>query len=275
MNEILIAVIVVAVIGMVCGIVLALASHFMDVPVDERFTKARACLPGANCGACGYTGCDGYAKALADGETDRTNLCVPGGDVAAKGISDALGLAFADVEEKVAFVHCNGNCDASKDRAHYDGIGDCKSASLIYGGPEACVYGCLGFGDCALACPEQAICVDGDIARIDINKCIGCGICVKTCPKQIISLVNVTVRTAVQCSSKEKGANTRKACANGCIGCKKCELNCPAGAVKVVDNLAVIDYSICTGCGKCAEVCPVGCMKFTNFTTGHSAQQAL
>ncbi len=275
MEGIIIAVIVVAAVGLVCGIVLALASHFMDVPVDERFTKARACLPGANCGACGYTGCDGYAKALADGETDKTNLCVPGGDVAAKGISEALGLAFADVEEKVAFVHCNGNCDPSKDRAHYDGIGDCKSASLIYGGPEACVYGCLGFGDCAKACPEKAICMDRGIASIDINKCIGCGICVRTCPKQIISLLSVPVKTVVQCSSREKGANTRKACSNGCIGCKKCELNCPSHAVKVIDNLAVIDYSICNNCGKCAEVCPVGCMQLTNFSTGCSAQHAL
>ncbi|MCR5823952.1 MAG: RnfABCDGE type electron transport complex subunit B [Lachnospiraceae bacterium] len=275
MDGIVIAVIVVSVVGLVCGVVLALASHFMDVPVDERFSKARECLPGANCGACGFTGCDGYAKALADGETTSSNLCVPGGDVVAKNLSKALGLTFEDVEEKVAYVHCNGNCDRSKDRAHYDGIGDCRSANLIYGGPEGCIYGCLGFGDCAQACPEQAICMDDGIARIDVRKCIGCGICVRTCPKHIISLLNVTSKTVVQCSSKEKGALTRKACINGCIGCKKCELNCPEKAIKVVDNLATIDYSLCNGCGKCIELCPIGCLKPGHLEMSHGAQQAL
>ncbi len=274
-KAVLIAVLVVAVIGLVCAIVLALASHFMEVKVDERFTIARECLPGANCGACGYTGCDGYAQALASGEMELTNLCVPGGDKAAKALSEALGLAFSDVEEKVAYVHCNGNCDDSKNKANYDGIKNCHSAALIYGGPEACVYGCLGFGDCAAVCPEKAICMDAGIAKIDIRKCAGCGLCAKTCPKHIISIIPVKAKTLVQCSSQAKGADTRKECMVGCIGCKKCELNCPSGAVKVVNNLAQIDYKLCSDCGKCAEVCPVGCMKIADFSTSLGASRAL
>lgn len=274
-QAVLTAVAVVAAVGLICGIILALASHFMEVKVDERFTKARACLPGANCGACGYTGCDGYANALVTGDTEKTNLCVPGGDVTAKALSDTLGLEFEDVEEQVAFVHCNGNCDDSKNKADYDGIANCRSASLIYGGPDACVYGCLGFGDCAAACPEKAICVDSGVAKIDFNKCIGCGICVRTCPKHIISLVKVTSKTVVQCSSNAKGADTRKECMVGCIGCKKCELNCPSEAIKVNNNLASIDYGKCTNCGKCAELCPVHCIKSVDFSNTPGAERAL
>ena len=62
--EILIPILAVTVIGLICAVGLAVASSVMAVKEDTRFTEIRACLPGANCGACGYTGCDGYAKAL-------------------------------------------------------------------------------------------------------------------------------------------------------------------------------------------------------------------
>ena len=64
MNQILIPVIIVAAIGLIAGLGLAIASIVFAVPVDEKAEKVRECLPGANCGACGYTGCDGYAAAL-------------------------------------------------------------------------------------------------------------------------------------------------------------------------------------------------------------------
>lgn len=275
MGSILYAILIIGLIGLICSIVLALASHFMSVEVDETFTKVREALPGANCGACGFTGCDGYAKALADGTVKETNLCVPGADTAAKAVAEVLGVEFTDVEEKVAYVHCNGTCDVAKDKAVYDGYGNCHSAALIYGGPNACVYGCLGYGDCLEVCPEHAICIEDGIARIDIRKCIGCGLCARQCPKHVISLVPVTALTVVQCSNQEKGALTRKECTNGCIGCMKCEKTCEAGAIKVVNNCATIDYSKCTGCGKCAEVCVVKALKLSDFSKSYGARHAL
>lgn len=264
-KDILIAVAVVVSIGIICGIVLALASHFMAVKKDEKAEKLRAVLPGVNCGACGYTGCDGYAAALAKGEA-KPNLCVPGADKVSAEISNILGISFEDVEEMTAFVHCNGNNSDSLKKSEYEGIKSCKAAALVYGGPRACVYSCLGFGDCAAVCPSNAICVKDGVARVDPRRCIGCGLCVKTCPKKIISLIPVTAKTAVICSNKEKGVFVRKECQNGCIACKKCEMNCPDGAIKVIDNLAVIDYKKCTRCGICADVCPVKCIKKTDFS---------
>ena len=76
--EILTALLVVAVVGLIAGIMLALASHFFAVPENETAKQVRECLPGANCGACGYAGCDAYAEAVANGKAEA-NLCIPGG----------------------------------------------------------------------------------------------------------------------------------------------------------------------------------------------------
>lgn len=267
-ESILIAVLVVAGIGLVCGILLAVASHFMSVKENEKKSAVRNCLPGANCGACGYAGCDGYAEALAEGKA-ATNLCVPGADAVSKKISEVLGVEFQDVVEQVAFVHCNGSCGKTEKKQEYEGIKSCSAAKLIYGGPGSCTFGCIGYGDCMAVCPNGAICLDDGIARIDTRKCVGCGLCVKACPQHIITLFPDVQKTVVMCSNKEKGAVARKKCTSACIGCKKCELNCPSKAVKVVNNLAVIDYDLCTDCGLCAENCPVKCIKIADFSGEH------
>ena len=87
MEQIIIAVVIVAAIGLIAGLGLAIASIVFAVPVDEKQVKIRECLPGANCGACGFTGCDGYAEALSKGETIECNLCTPGGADAAKAVA--------------------------------------------------------------------------------------------------------------------------------------------------------------------------------------------
>lgn len=259
MYEILIALLIVAAIGLIAAVLLTLASHFLRVEEDQRAVEIRACLPGVNCGACGYAGCDDYAKALAEGGV-KTNLCIPGADAVAAEIAAILGVAAEDVKEQVAVVHCNGTCEATSKKAIYDGVPTCSAASMIYGGPDACNYGCLGCGDCAKACPVNAICMKDGIARIDRRTCIGCGMCVKTCPKGIITLIPQVATVANLCSNRDKGAVARKVCTNACIACKKCEKNCPSGAITVVDNLAVIDYEKCTDCGACIEGCPTHCL---------------
>ena len=266
-TDILIAVAVVAAVGIICAVLLALASHFMSVKSDERVGNIRECLPGANCGACGYTGCDSYAKAIVE-EGAKTNLCVPGATAVAEKVAAILGVEAGAVESRTAFVHCNGHSEAAEEKAIYEGIKSCKSECLIYGGSKACIYACVGCGDCASVCPKNAICVEDGVARIDPRKCIGCGLCARTCPNGIIHLVNDTTRVVVECSNHDKGASTRKYCTNGCIGCGKCQKNCEAGAITVVNNLAVIDYEKCTNCGKCAEVCPVKCIHEGNFICG-------
>jgi len=263
MNEILTAVIPVVIIGIVCAAVLVIASKLMAVKEDKRFFEIRECLPGANCGACGYAGCDGYAKALCENADVKTNLCVPGGDSVSKQISGVLGVEYSEVMKYTAVVHCGGDCTCTNDKAYYEGIKSCEGAKLLYGGKEKCIYGCIGLGDCMNVCPHNAICIKNGVAFIDADDCVGCGLCVKTCPNGLISLVPDTDRVIVTCSNKDKGALTKKVCDNGCIGCKKCERSCTKGAVKVTDNCAVIDYEKCVGCpdfAVCAEVCSSKCI---------------
>lgn len=268
MKEIIIPVIICFGVAIISGVILTVASKLFGIKEDEKFLRIRDCLPGANCGACGYSGCDGYAKAISSGSCEATNLCVPGGAVTSSGIAEILGVDASDVVEKVAYIACNGNCDASKRKYEYVGRDSCRIANMAYQGDKFCTFACLGYGDCAAACPQKAIHVDNGVAKVDVSSCIGCGICVRNCPNHIIKLIDRTSAVAVTCSNHDKGAVTRKACTNGCIGCGKCEKTCAHDAIKVVNNLAVIDYEKCVGCGECAKACPIGCIIEQSFVCG-------
>ena len=65
--EILIAFIAMLVIALIVGVLLLVCSHFFAVKENPLKKEIRECLPGINCGACGYKGCDDYAEALANG----------------------------------------------------------------------------------------------------------------------------------------------------------------------------------------------------------------
>ena len=263
MNTIILAIGSVTVLGLICSVMLAVASKVMAIKTDERVTKVRELLPGANCGACGFSGCDGYSEAIVN-ENAMTNLCTPGGDKTAKEISVLLGVEAADVLECVAVVTCRGDSAARQSRMDYTGVKTCVAVKQLYGGQNACVFGCLGFGDCAAVCPEGAICLENGLARVDTRKCVGCRLCSLACPNSII-LMDYSVSTAaVLCKNTDKGAVVRKKCSCGCIGCMKCVRECPTGAITVVDNLARVDQSKCSGCGHCAEICVTKCIKIGN-----------
>ena len=265
----IIPILVLVVIAILCAVLLTVSNIFFGVKEDERFTAVREELPGANCGACGFSGCDGYAKALAEGRTTKTNLCTAGGDGVAKRVAAVMGVEAEDVVEMVAHVACNGSCQPEEKKYEYVGPQTCVAANMSFSGDRFCTFACLGYGDCVAVCPRDAIRItERGVAEIDPQKCIGCGLCARTCPNHIIHLVPDTVKTVVKCSSHNKGAQVRKACLNGCIACGECEKVCPEGAIKVIDNLATIDYDKCTGCGICKDACPVKCIHQGNFICG-------
>ncbi len=259
--DILLPIIISLAIAAICAVILTLTSYFFSVKEDEKAVEIRDCLAGANCGACGYSGCDGYANALANGSCTKANLCTPGGNETAQKISEILGVETENVEKTVAFIACNGNCNTVQKRYDYQGHKSCKIANMSYSGDKLCIYACLGYGDCAAVCPQGAISVIDGVAAVDKQKCIGCGLCVKTCPKGMIHMIKYDAKISVGCSNKDKGAATRRYCSNGCIGCGLCKKNCPENAIIVENNLAVIDHEKCINCGKCFDICPVKCIK--------------
>lgn len=253
--EILVPVIIVAVIGLIGGIMLSLASHFLAVKVDERVSKVREVLPGANCGACGYTGCDGYAAAVASGEAELSK-CAPGGANVASAIGEIMGASVGDVRRKYAVVMCHGSGEYTSDKFEYHGINSCAAAALLAAGPASCRYGCMGLGDCALVCEYGAVRTENGVTFIDRELCKGCGKCAAVCPKHIIRVIDADERAVVHCMNTDKGAETRKYCKTGCIGCMKCMKVCEHDAVKVENFVATVDNDKCIGCGKCEEACP-------------------
>lgn len=259
MNGILLAVIIVGAIGVIAGIGLSFASVALQVPVDEKVEKIREALPGANCGGCGYSGCDAYAEAVAKGKAEA-GLCAPGGADAARTIATVMG-ASADFVEKAAYVRCNGGCEHTTKKYEYRGVGTCAAVNALLSGDNSCNFGCLGRGDCVSACSDNGVSInENGVAEVDRDICIGCGKCVKACPRGIIELRPKYEGVVVKCNNTEKGAVARKVCTAACIGCGICQKQCEYGAVEVKDNLAHIDPSKCVGCGKCMEKCPNKCI---------------
>lgn len=251
-------IILVVAIGLVCAVVLTVASKVFYVPVDETVAKLNEELPGANCGGCGYAGCEDYAKALAaDHSLDCTKCAVGGAEVAAK-IAEILGVSAGDSEPNVAVVMCNGQKDAAKPFMDYKGLQTCAAAKTFYSGVNQCKYGCIGLGDCTRACNFDAIRVINGVAIVDRTNCVGCGACATACPNGIIQLTPESSMVMVRCSNHDKGAAAMKACKNACIGCGKCERTCKFDAIHVEDNVAHIDPEKCKNCGMCEKECPTG-----------------
>ena len=254
MNPIILAVAVLAVLGLAGSIILVLASKFMAVYEDPRIAEVTACLAGANCGGCGYAGCADYAKAIVE-DGAPTFKCAPGGDKTADAINEIMGAESSDRPSLRAVVLCNGgeNC---QQRFTYQGVQTCAAAAAVAGGPSACAYGCLGLGDCTRACMFDAIHVVNGVALVDRAKCTGCTACVTACPRHVIDMKPIAPQPVVKCSNIERGAAVNQACKVGCIACGLCVKNCPQQAIFLKNNVAVIDYTKCNGCGTCVTKCP-------------------
>lgn len=260
--SIIIPVAIISGLGLTFGIALSYASKIFEVKEDERIAIVREMLPGVNCGACGYSGCDGLAEAIVN-ESVHASVCPVGGISVVNGISDYMGVDEGSIDLNVARVLCQGNDDHTKIKYNYMGLDDCHTANALSSGMDDCHFGCIGLGSCQKVCMFDAIIVENGLATIDADKCTGCGKCVEECPKDIITMVPVLSGFTVKCNSHDKGAITRKKCSVGCISCQRCVKVCPVEAIGMEDNLAIIDPTKCINCGKCSEVCPQNCITNT------------
>jgi electron transport complex protein RnfB len=249
-----------ACIGLFFGIGLALAAHKFAVETDPLIEKVLESLAGAQCGGCGYPGCEGYAIAVVTDPNVPPNLCYPGKEKVAEKVAQLTGKKMAEMEDMIALVRCSRLEGRVSHKHEYIGFASCTAANLGFGGPSACNYACIGLGECAQVCPFDAITMKDGFPVINPDKCVSCGTCVKTCPKQVIVLQSLKARVYVPCSTKALGKQVKEVCAVGCISCQICVKKCPAEAVALVNGLIQIDQPKCLAYGpECHEVCVEKC----------------
>lgn len=243
--NILIASLVITLLGIVLALGLSIAFKFLAIEKDKLALEIEEVLPGANCGACGYPGCSGYASALSEKKA-VCNLCSPGGSEVAKKIALLLGEDNLDLNsvKQVAYIHCNSKKSDRLESFEYNGISDCRAASMIFDGSISCKNSCLQLGSCLKVCPVNAISYD-EYNRLSVDKerCISCKKCIEVCPHKVISLIPYDAPYAISCNNKDKAGQVKKICSIGCIGCGICARKFENSGCTVVNFLSEIDYT--------------------------------
>ena len=202
-------------LGVAIGTALVIASKAFYVYEDPTVVAIDDCLPGANCGGCGYPGCTPNAEAIARGEQD-VNSCVAAGEDVAMAIAEIMGVSMSEKEPEFAGSGCHyGNADAELNYV-YKGVRDCRAASMLMGGMKVCRIGCLGLGTCVTACQFDALTIGEDhLPKVDQEKCTGCGACEAICPKNIIRLTSPSRRIMREYTKGDCTTPCQRACPSG------------------------------------------------------------
>jgi RnfABCDGE-type electron transport complex B subunit len=269
-DSILNSMILLALLGTVAALVLYVVSRKFRVYEDPLIATVEDLLPGANCAGCGSPGCRSFAEKLVGTEDISALFCPVGGNEVMHLVAEALGKEVAEKDPTVAVIRCQGSCEVRPKTSEYQGPRSCAISALIYSGETDCQYGCLGDGDCVVACKFDAMYMDETtgLPVVITDKCTSCGMCVTACPRNIIEMRpkhKRDLKIFVGCLNEEKGGIARKACSVACIGCSKSLDVCPKDAITMENNLAYIDPALCTLCRKCVDVCPTHSIIETNF----------
>ena len=258
MNIVLATALIALALAFALGTALGFFKQIFAVKEDPLVGEIRGILPGANCGACGFPGCDGYAAAVAGGSAG-ISACTVGGQSVAEKLSSMVG-GTVEIKPEVAVIACRGTHANAKLKGEYIGVKSCRAAKLSTGSIKRCSWGCQGFGDCVKVCKFDAMHLGEDgLPHVDTSKCTGCRACANECPQHIIWMVPRDQKGARPiCSNLNVNkAMVAKNCKAGCIKCELCVKNCPQQCMKMVNGIPVVDYSKCDACGVCVHKCPV------------------
>ncbi|ACV26362.1 MAG: electron transport complex subunit RsxB [Kangiella sp.] len=163
--DLLVAVIILAVLGLIFGAILGFASVKFKVEGDPIVDQINEVLPQTQCGQCGYPGCKPYAEAIANG--DAINKCPPGGEAGVKALADLLGREVIPLDEE---------------------RGEEQPPRVAYIREDECI-GCT---KCIQACPVDAILGAPKLMHtVIIDECTGCDLCVEPCPVDCIDMLEI------------------------------------------------------------------------------------
>ena len=259
---VLTSVLTLAGIGLILALILVAASLAFRVEEDPRVEAVLEALPGANCGGCGYAGCEAYAQAVLASPDVPANLCTVGGNDTATKVGEIAGKTVTATEPMICFRRCSRHEGQVEHRYHYVGVNTCSAAAQLEGGPYMCSWSCLGYGDCMRACPFDAMVVRDDLIEVITSRCVACGCCISACPRGILQIVPQRARVMCFCATKEKMKNVADVCSVGCINCLQCVKACPAQAISYTNFRIEINHNACLAYGdKCGEACVASCSR--------------
>ncbi len=251
-------------VGLVAGTVLAISSRVFHVEEDPRIEAVMDALPGANCGGCGYAGCEGYAIAVIQDPNIAANLCVAGSAETTIAVGKLSGKAVTEADPLVSVRRCEKLDGDVATRFKYVGLPSCTAAAAMGSGlgVDACAFSCLGLGDCVRVCPFDALELQDNLVRVNAARCTGCGKCIASCPRNLLELIPKRARVMVFCSTLGKAKEVLEACKVGCISCSLCVKKCPAEAISMKNNVVHIDHQKCLEYGdSCERICVSSCKR--------------
>lgn len=262
-SALLLNIIVLCAIAALAAVVLYFVSQKFMVEKSPLEEAIFAALPHANCGACGKAGCQAFAEACnqADTETFAQLFCPVGGNEVMSEIAKLKGMNSTQKARTCAVLRCQGTCQNAPDKMAYTGLKSCRVANLVMAGRGGCPNGCLRFGDCVAVCKFGALSLNPEtgIPKIDYQKCTSCGACVKRCPRGLFEIrpINDGEQVYVACRNQQKGAIARKNCSAACIACGKCSKVTPLATID--NNLSYISSDVVPQeyGQKLADECPV------------------
>ncbi len=237
-------------IGAVAASILFVASKKFKVFEDPKIDEVEEELPSANCGACGFPGCRGFAEAIVNNPDDFDSFnCPVGGNDVMKKVAAIMGKEATEKEPTIAVLKCNGSRQNAPQKIIYSGEQNCALSHSMFSGESGCPSGCLGLGDCVDVCNFGALYIDEEtwLPVVDEEKCTSCGACVNVCPRGLFEIMprgKDNKRIYVACMNTQKGAAAKKNCKVACIGCMKCTKVYETDSVKVTNFCSYISPDV-------------------------------